>query len=370
VSVAAAFALLALLVSFALTLRHAQRALGLGRAAIELAALAGLIVVVWRLQPGAPRAGAVTMALMAVGWAALALCAMALGGRVWWVSPLGRAAATALLAGAVQIGLEPAALRLGLWSRPLPGAFLGASVTDALATALLVLAWVVAAELQRPSRGVRALLRPGLVLAALAVIVGLHAASSALRAEGAMGLRPAWVVWAALVGIPGVLALTGRAAVLPDTLAGQLAAVHGSAPALAVALPLLAVAGAAQDPAASIAALGAALPALAMLPARPPLDGWRTRAFARLGHVQDFVHVLMKPRNGQPWTPEDRAFLRAGARTLARWAPGFLLFLLPGGLVLLSLYAWLLDRRRGRVVDDPAQQRRLTDAEALSERAS
>lgn len=105
------------------------------------------------------------------------------------------------------------------------------------------------------------------------------------------------------------------------------------------------------------------------------LDTWRHRAFQRLETGQDLVAVLMKPRNGAPWTAEDREFLRQGLRTLAGWTPGFLLFLLPGGFVLLGAYAWLLDRRRGRPGSN--QLRRTGDAaaaaggnERVSERAS
>jgi hypothetical protein len=62
--------------------------------------------------------------------------------------------------------------------------------------------------------------------------------------------------------------------------------------------------------------------------------------------VQGFVQVLMKPPNGQRWTGDDRRFLRQQLRALARWTPGLVLFLLPGGLLLLVVYAHLLDRRR------------------------
>jgi hypothetical protein len=77
-------------------------------------------------------------------------------------------------------------------------------------------------------------------------------------------------------------------------------------------------------------------------------DGWRTRALSRFAGVQDFVRVLMKPPNGQRWTDDDRRLLRAQLRAATRYAPGFLLFLLPGGMVLLALYAHLLDRRRAK----------------------
>jgi hypothetical protein len=74
---------------------------------------------------------------------------------------------------------------------------------------------------------------------------------------------------------------------------------------------------------------------------------WRRSVFTRLARVEGFVRVLMQPRNGQPWSAQDRAFLRSEMRALARWVPAFFIFLLPGGLFLLPIYAWLLDRRRG-----------------------
>ena len=62
---------------------------------------------------------------------------------------------------------------------------------------------------------------------------------------------------------------------------------------------------------------------------------WKGRAREEMGQVQDLVRVLFKPRNGELWTPDDRAFLKRTLRALARrWAPGFFLFLLPGGMLL------------------------------------
>jgi hypothetical protein len=164
-------------------------------------------------------------------------------------------------------------------------------------------------------------------------------------------------MWGLLWSMPALVALTGRAALLPESLAGLLGSAGRRLPATSLLLLLgatLAVAARAGEPQLAAAAAGPLLPPLALLSAGPPLERWRGRAFTRLSAVQDFVAVLMKPRNGVPWTQEDRAFLRAGLRTLARWAPGFLLFLLPGGLGLLGIYAWLLDRRRGRAAAPPA----------------
>jgi len=78
---------------------------------------------------------------------------------------------------------------------------------------------------------------------------------------------------------------------------------------------------------------------------------WKRRARHELSRADDLLRVLFKPRNGERWTRDDRAFLRTELRVLAaRWAPGFFLFWLPGGLVLAPLYAALLDQRKRGVV--------------------
>ena len=105
---------------------------------------------------------------------------------------------------------------------------------------------------------------------------------------------------------------------------------------------------------------------------------WRDAVYSRLSRVEGFIAVLMKPRNGDPWTLEDRAFLRGEMRAVARWIPAFFIFLLPGGMLLLPAYAWVLDRRRGAVLRLIDQQRRpLVDSPeqpkevpSVSERAS
>ncbi len=65
---------------------------------------------------------------------------------------------------------------------------------------------------------------------------------------------------------------------------------------------------------------------------------WKLRAREEMGQVQDLVRVLFKPRNGEAWTRDDRTFLKRELAMLAgRWAPGFFLFLLPGGLLVSSV---------------------------------
>ncbi len=58
--------------------------------------------------------------------------------------------------------------------------------------------------------------------------------------------------------------------------------------------------------------------------------------------------LLMKPRNGQRWSQEDRAQIRAHLRRIFALSPLLLVLLLPGSFLTLLLLAWWLDRRRTR----------------------
>ena len=74
----------------------------------------------------------------------------------------------------------------------------------------------------------------------------------------------------------------------------------------------------------------------------------RKRILAAVLQVQGLMPLLMKPRNGQRWTPEDRAQIRAHLRRIFTLGPLLLVFLLPGSSLTLLLLAWWLDRRRIR----------------------
>jgi len=64
--------------------------------------------------------------------------------------------------------------------------------------------------------------------------------------------------------------------------------------------------------------------------------------------VQDLMRLLMKPRNsGLPWSRDEVGRIRAHLKTLARLIPALVVFLLPGGLVLLPVLSEVLDRRQG-----------------------
>ena len=60
------------------------------------------------------------------------------------------------------------------------------------------------------------------------------------------------------------------------------------------------------------------------------------------------VPILMKERNGQRWTSEDRALLRDHLGRLSRLSPYLVLVVMPGGFFMLPVFAWWLDRRRTR----------------------
>ncbi|MEW5975908.1 MAG: hypothetical protein AB1898_08900 [Acidobacteriota bacterium] len=69
---------------------------------------------------------------------------------------------------------------------------------------------------------------------------------------------------------------------------------------------------------------------------------------AEVTHIQGFMQLLMKPRNGLPWSQEDKSAILAHLRYLGKSLPILVVFSLPGGGLLLPLLAWFLDRRRQR----------------------
>ncbi|MCK6389975.1 MAG: hypothetical protein L6Q40_02980 [Azonexus sp.] len=70
------------------------------------------------------------------------------------------------------------------------------------------------------------------------------------------------------------------------------------------------------------------------------------RVIGELVAARGLMPQLMKVRNGDTWTPEERLALRDGLRRLAKVSPYLLVLLMPGSLLILPAYAWWLDRRR------------------------
>jgi len=76
----------------------------------------------------------------------------------------------------------------------------------------------------------------------------------------------------------------------------------------------------------------------------------QTRERIRLAHelqqVRGLMPLLMKQRNGYHWTPDDVREIKTQFRTLLSLCPYLTMVVMPGGLVVLPIFAWWLDRRR------------------------
>ncbi len=64
--------------------------------------------------------------------------------------------------------------------------------------------------------------------------------------------------------------------------------------------------------------------------------------------VRGLMPLLMKSRNKQYWTLDDRAELKVHLRRISGISPYLLVLALPGSFLLLPALAWWLDRRRNR----------------------
>jgi hypothetical protein len=72
----------------------------------------------------------------------------------------------------------------------------------------------------------------------------------------------------------------------------------------------------------------------------------KRRLLDEISHVQGLMPLLMKRRNGQKWTREERRELRSHLVRLSELSHYLILLVMPGGFVLLPVLAWWLDRRR------------------------
>ena len=64
--------------------------------------------------------------------------------------------------------------------------------------------------------------------------------------------------------------------------------------------------------------------------------------------IKGLMPLLMKPRNKQTWTAEDKAELRVHLQRLSDISPYLIVLALPGSFLMLPALAWWLDRRRNR----------------------
>ena len=62
--------------------------------------------------------------------------------------------------------------------------------------------------------------------------------------------------------------------------------------------------------------------------------------------VKGLMHILMKPRNtGGKWTAEEKKEIKVHLRHISQMVPVLIIFLLPGGSLMLPFLAGALDRR-------------------------
>ena len=88
----------------------------------------------------------------------------------------------------------------------------------------------------------------------------------------------------------------------------------------------------------------------------PLRNGWKTvwaiqethRRYIRseLSQVRGLIPILMKHRNGEQWSAEERAILLRDLRTLSNLSPYLIPVIMPGGVLMLPILAWWLDHRR------------------------
>ncbi len=72
----------------------------------------------------------------------------------------------------------------------------------------------------------------------------------------------------------------------------------------------------------------------------------KSRMRHELGKIKGAIPLLMKPRNGGKWTPQDRQELKLIMRAASAVYPYLIIWALPGSILLLPFLAWHLDARR------------------------
>lgn len=75
-----------------------------------------------------------------------------------------------------------------------------------------------------------------------------------------------------------------------------------------------------------------------------------------LDQVKGLIPLLMKHRNGGQWSVEERAILIRDLRALSNLSPYLVPILMPGGVFMLPLVAYWMDRRRNQRKDAADRQ--------------
>ena len=72
----------------------------------------------------------------------------------------------------------------------------------------------------------------------------------------------------------------------------------------------------------------------------------KLRVRDELGRLKGALPLLMKQRNGDKWTVEERKQLRDMVRSASNVSPYLLVWAVPGSVLILPFLAWHLDTRR------------------------
>jgi hypothetical protein len=72
----------------------------------------------------------------------------------------------------------------------------------------------------------------------------------------------------------------------------------------------------------------------------------KNRMRQELGKIKGAIPLLMKPRNGEKWTAQDRQAMQHMLRAASSVYPYLIIWALPGSIVILPFLAWHLDARR------------------------
>ena len=72
----------------------------------------------------------------------------------------------------------------------------------------------------------------------------------------------------------------------------------------------------------------------------------KIRIRAELGQIRGGIALLMKQRNGGKWTHQERLAVQGIVRSISNVSPYFVVWILPGSVLILPLLAWHLDVRR------------------------
>ncbi|MDP2640088.1 MAG: hypothetical protein Q8Q16_05390 [Betaproteobacteria bacterium] len=76
------------------------------------------------------------------------------------------------------------------------------------------------------------------------------------------------------------------------------------------------------------------------------MDRERKYVLGEVVQITGLMPLLMKPRNRQKWSPEDKRQIITHLRRLSMDSPYLAVMVMPGSFVVLPALAWWLDRRR------------------------